>query len=133
MLSFKIRRQLLRLLHLASCFLLFVGITTGEEYVVIVVSIFAITMLLSTIIQCTTYCPFCKSQLFGCFIATHTTGAELFKFVLGIKMIKCHGCKKIIDTNNCEKWFPREILRTLKSRCGFVQDYGRPVASQKLN
>ncbi len=98
MISIRKRRNLLRILTIVTCLLIVIGIETGDKYSITVVSILVIDMLFYQTIQCTTYCPYCKNQLFGFFIASHTTGAELFKFVLGVREIKCHHCKKMIDT-----------------------------------
>lgn len=97
MLSLKTKRRILQFLHIANFTLIFIGIKTGEKYAEVVIPTLLITMLLYQITICTVYCPFCKGQLFGLIIQTNTTGAELFKFLLGIKKIKCYKCEKEID------------------------------------
>jgi hypothetical protein len=95
--NLKTKRRILQFLHIANFTLIFIGIRTGEKYAEVVIPTLVITMLLYQITICTVYCPFCKGQLFGFFIQTNTTGAESFKFLLGIKKIKCYNCEKEID------------------------------------
>jgi hypothetical protein len=95
--NLKTKRRILQVSSITIISLLFLGIKTGEKYAEVVIPTLVITMLLYQITICTVYCPFCKGQLFGFFIQTNTTGAESFKFLLGIKKIKCYNCEKEID------------------------------------
>ena len=97
MLSLKTKRRILQFSSITIISILFLGKKVGEQFYEVEGVILIIAIILFQITLCTAYCPLCKGQLFGLVIQSNTTGAELLKFLLGIKKIKCYNCEKEID------------------------------------